>query len=701
MVLFQENDGGSGVFVEWKSPTGARAVLDPSAAPTNFKSYDLVDQSTQSVTVTADSTIDVRAEQASFGDLTLTNSTLALTGVRFADRTTFGATTATGASGINAAVDVSLASLNAGGGGLTTFTKSGPAGLRVDGNSTLTNSTSVNVLGGSLALTATGGATPLGTANINLAGGSLGINNTDLTAATLGNAIAVTVDSTIRTGPGGGANLGTVNVTPGVTVTTSGAGSNLAIATTAVTGGGTITYNVQSGNLTTTAFNSGGAALNVNKTGGGGLFLTQVGTPLAAGGAFNVQTGVLQVTNNAVGTSIGSTPVQLSGGRLRINSFGAVVSSVEGLLAGYLPGSFNETGANPGTSPPPNTTGGVRLDIIHGQDATTPTVWVGDNETWVYTGQIFDADGVFSFAEHIDDNTLVRVNGVQILRNTQWDVPTFGVANAIPDPDGDNWYDIDIRMGEGGGGQGPSGGGDPEAGWSATYGLGYSPNAQSSPDGSLYVPPVEPAGGGATLFRIPTYGDASYSAAPISVTANSSIEASGSAANVALGTIAISNGANLDLVGGNRLNIQNLSVANGTTSTLNATIGGPNVASVQNVQATGAELRVGGSLNVTGAFTGGKLTAIQGGTTNIRSTATFAGTPVLETTQNSTLNFDAGAGTINASLVSGTQVNEGIVRFSSGTTNLGGAHLVCNPLQLLRGFARGLPARWNGSRLAQ
>ncbi len=174
---------------------------------------------------------------------------------------------------------------------------------------------------------------------------------------------------------------------------------------------------------------------------------------MSAGGSFNVQAGVLSATNNTTGTSVGSTPVNLNGGTFRIDSVGQPIPNLEGLTLGYLPAAFDETTPNPGTTP--NGTGGVRLDVIHGLSAVTPTVWFGDNETWVYTGQIFDADGQFSFGEHNDDNTLVRINGQQILRNTQWDVPTFA-NNTIADPDGDNWYDLEIRLGEGGGGQGPS-----------------------------------------------------------------------------------------------------------------------------------------------------------------------------------------------------------------------------------------------------
>ena len=35
------------------------------------------------------------------------------------------------------------------------------------------------------------------------------------------------------------------------------------------------------------------------------------------------------------------------------------------------------------------------------------TGWT-DNSIWIYTGYFYDADGVFTFAENIDDNALSR-----------------------------------------------------------------------------------------------------------------------------------------------------------------------------------------------------------------------------------------------------------------------------------------------------
>ncbi len=677
MIVFQEAAGGSGMTANWQSPTGTKAFINPSATPTNFRSYAASDNSTQQVNVNANSTIDVQASKALFGDLALNNAVLALTGTRLADRTTFGNATATGASGINNTVDASLASLNAGGTPLTTFTKSGIGGLRVDGTSSLTNTTNVVVQGGTLAINATGGAQGLGTANINLAGGTLGISNADATPATLANAIQVSASSGINVGAGGmgpafgGANLGTVTFTPGTTLTKTGAnGVNLAIATTSVPGGGAITYNVADGGLNTAAYSSGGAALTVNKTGGGQLNLTQVGTNLN-GGSFNVQAGTLAATNDAVGTTLGNTPVTLAGGRLLLNTVGSPQGFVEGLTVGYLAGNFNattENAPNPGTAP--NGLGGVRLDVIHGNNINTPP-WVGDNETWVYSGQIFTDDGTFSLAEHIDDNVLIRIDGAQVLRDTAWNVPSFVPVTTTP-----GWHDFEVRFGEGGGGQGPAAraGGAPSPGWTGEFGFGYSPDLQADANGANYILPIEPAGGGETLFRTQTFSGATYSA-PITVTANSTVDLAGNATSIQLGNIAMQNGANLTINGSRATTIPQVSVAAGTTSSINANIGGQSPLSIQNVQVPTAQLNINGTADVTGTVTGGKLVRLSVGTVNVKSTATFSGAAGIETALGGVMRFDAAAGTINASAVAGNQLNNGSVRAVTGTTSLANAML--------------------------
>jgi hypothetical protein len=670
LVTYQEGDGGNGVFAEWRAPSAPTlSVLDPALFPAVFRNREVVDNSTQAVNVTANSTIDVLASKATFGDLTLTNSTLSLTGTRLADATTFGATTATGASGINAGVDARLASLNDGG-GLTTFTKSGIGSVKIDGSSTMTNATTIAINEGSLSINATGGNQSVGNANINLAGGILGIQNSDTTAATIGNAVNVTANSTISQSAGGGATITAITMQPGVTLAKRGApGAVLTLGTTNVPGGGAITFDVRNGRLDTPAYNSGGAALTVNKTNTGTMRLPTIGTPLAAGGKFNVSAGTLQITNDAVGTSLGTTPVELNGGTLGILSVGVVTGTVEGLQEGRLDGNFNTTGAIP--------TGNIKLTLERAQ--STDTVAHGDNTTWVYSGEINvpnnngDGTGTIAFGENFDDGVFLRIDGVTYLNNNAWNIPTW---TDPPITLSAGWHTFEARFGQGGGGVGPNN--QATGNWTTALGFGIDTDKTSfSINMSEYVVPVEIADGTPELFRTPQFSSANYTSAPISVVAgNSTINVSGTASSVALGTINMQNNANLTINGATPTSVAGIAVANGTASTLTGALTAGNVVQLQNVQATGATLNIGGTVHVNGTITGGKLASATGGTAVVRPTATFAGTPTIGTASASTMRFEAGTGTINGSLVSGNQTNEGTLNFASGTTDLSNAMLV-------------------------
>src|SRR5439155_5940110 len=164
---------------------------------------------------------------------------------------------------------------------------------------------------------------------------------------------------------------------------------------------------------------------------------------------------------------------------------------VEGRILGN---AFDETSPNPGGLTQLGVTMGQTQTVNNGQPQSAH-VW-SDNTTWVYTGQFFDADGQFAFAENIDDNVLVKIDGVQRLRDTAWNVPTTTGASSTNlgmGPAGDGWHDVEIRMGNGGGGAGPVAG----TGWTATYGFGLrdSTTNLTSTDGSQYVAPLDPGTG--------------------------------------------------------------------------------------------------------------------------------------------------------------------------------------------------------------
>jgi autotransporter-associated beta strand protein len=142
---------------------------------------------------------------------------------------------------------------------------------------------------------------------------------------------------------------------------------------------------------------------------------------------------------------------------------GAISSGSEAWQPGLLEGRF--TGGTIGTSGLfdetfPNTgTGGVKMTPSAGETASTPP-W-SDYTGYVYTGQIYDADGVFTLAENVDDYVEIKIDGITRLRNTSASTPsTTGSGGASDNPyanvnssfnygmgaNGDGWHDIEIRF---------------------------------------------------------------------------------------------------------------------------------------------------------------------------------------------------------------------------------------------------------------
>ncbi|MEZ5304701.1 MAG: hypothetical protein R3F11_29255 [Verrucomicrobiales bacterium] len=107
--------------------------------------------------------------------------------------------------------------------------------------------------------------------------------------------------------------------------------------------------------------------------------------------------------------------------------------------------------------------------------------WAG-NTTLVYTGQFWDADGVFAFAENVDDRTRVTVDGTLVLNDGTWNTAvSTGSLSMGMGPDGDGWHDLEIRFSNGAGTAGASGQNTPAgaANWSPTLGFVFSSDPAS------------------------------------------------------------------------------------------------------------------------------------------------------------------------------------------------------------------------------
>jgi hypothetical protein len=257
----------------------------------------------------------------------------------------------------------------------------------------------------------------------------------------------------------------------------------------------------------------------------------------AAGGAITQNTninnyGLVRAASGTttVGGVIGGSSTNL------ISPASFLANTVPGLLEGRLAttGGLPDTDAQAGNltaaRPANNGNFGITLEPRMAQmNVVTqdPRTGWSDNTTWIYTGYFHDADGIFTFAENIDDQTLISIDGVTRLstngdritstatqkgqRGATLDTGTINTA-AIGDlitntpiaanpnlPAG--WHTIEIRVNNGGGGAGPWG---VINGFANNYGLGLNPDGTQVLDGANFFRPID-AGDG-KLFRTAVFG---------------------------------------------------------------------------------------------------------------------------------------------------------------------------------------------------
>jgi hypothetical protein len=99
----------------------------------------------------------------------------------------------------------------------------------------------------------------------------------------------------------------------------------------------------------------------------------------------------------------------------------------------------------------------------HGDDSNTGAglPW-SRQETWVYSGEFFDADGVVSFAAAINDQWILRIDGVTVLQggsnnSTANNMRASHVLTLGPGQ-GNGWHTIDVRFNQGDAPAGPTSG---------------------------------------------------------------------------------------------------------------------------------------------------------------------------------------------------------------------------------------------------
>jgi autotransporter-associated beta strand protein len=191
------------------------------------------------------------------------------------------------------------------------------------------------------------------------------------------------------------------------------------------------------------------------------------------------------VTNEA---SVGSlSPVIIQEGTYQL------MPTHAGLFEGKLAGGANATDANPRTA----VTNAPAM-------GNTTLVW-GLNETYIYTGYIWNravTNVTWTFAEHIDDYTLLKIDGNIVLNNGNWDVPTLGNYTLLPGP-----HTFEVRFGNGAGGAGPSTSGGKWYPANHTFGFGVDYQGRGDTNIANFVALLDPGDGSLLTTGMPPFSD--------------------------------------------------------------------------------------------------------------------------------------------------------------------------------------------------
>ena len=191
------------------------------------------------------------------------------------------------------------------------------------------------------------------------------------------------------------------------------------------------------------------------------------------------------------------------------------VGSSAGLYSGTLSGAFNLTNY-------PSATNVVLYPVM----ATTTSGW-GANTTYIYWGRMYFNGGAYRFATTIDDSTYLAVttNGAKaVLLNVASGYNLLSMSAIDGFAPAAGWYDFELRVGNGGGGAGPS---YSQNGWTTSCGFAYSINNLFQSNFSYFALPRDPGDG--SLFLTPVAGR------PVTVGGDWSWSAGALSANLTIG----------------------------------------------------------------------------------------------------------------------------------------------------------------------
>jgi autotransporter-associated beta strand protein len=414
-------------------------------------------------------------------------------------------------------------------------TGSGPIGAisSDDGSSTLEGSWVIKVASGSDETIGTnGGFLTLGEA-ITLSGDNLILQGTSGTL-TLNGVITGAASSAIIKNGGNTATI-TYNNKASFTGPTTVNGGLLDVFTGSL-GGGTAPIMVKGGGLGLNAADLGTTPLVLGSNGldGSGAIENLSGTShiggtvtISSSTTFGSDAGTLTVDKDIAG---GKNILTFTGaGNMVFNGAisGDAISHSAGLLETQSDSEFDTSSYNPppigtDTAPPGNPAYGSDIQLYpfmaetSGNDnsliAVTNHRW-GTSDTWIYTGTInFPNDpktpgsGTLTFAKSIDDYTLLRIDGVTYINDTNWQnaLNTGGITLAAGP------HIFDLRLANGGGGAGAIYNNQVTSagwtGWGPSIGFIYRVDSgttdpmANSKNVSDYVIPTDPGNG--SLFQV-------------------------------------------------------------------------------------------------------------------------------------------------------------------------------------------------------
>ena len=471
-------------------------------------------------------------------------------------------------------------------------------------------------------------------------------------------------------------SLGTDNLTLAGSLT-SGTPKFAGANTTTVTGlaHASTGIEVQSGTLriAPTAAATGSGAIKV--IGSASSAASGTTAPIAAvNGTLVFDTGVNTYTHTGNISNAGL--VRATTGTTTIaGTIGGTTGYTPGLLEGFTTasgGTLPVDGtrlANPGNFGIQMEPRMLQMNVVTQQALTGHT----DNDTWIYTGYVKDNDGVFSFAQNIDDKAAVWIDGVLVLNAANGGtsrvvssaykdgqagtgVLTAGANLGTPSQNfgagitlsgyGSGWHLIEIRMNNGSGGAGPIAGN----GFAVNYGFGYK-DGIAALDGADMIKPIDNGMGNLFVTPILTKGN-------VQVDSASTLKATGITQTNNLTLAADALNSKFEVTGTAASDVDNLIT---TGSTGKAVLSVSAAAGVLNVN-TSVNLAAGTTLSKDGAGTAklsnstatagaGAIVEVTGGTLLLGATNALPATSALNLSSGTTLatgGFSASTGMLTA-----------------------------------------------------